>query len=205
MNVSLGQLADMVAVRLGEYPRRRLSGGGQEASLEDVCGELAGELSVRLTQSAELTELDCIRDMRDVLKRSADYGDEICVECELPRDFLRLRYLRMNGWARGVDSVTGGRDCADDETAAGLMVSLGECAPEWMRRQRGRGAAELLPPADGTGAWRIRLTPLIETGFREGVYIPRPYLENGYLCDISSCIIPELVERLAEAVGHTIE
>ena len=205
MNISLEKIADMVAVRLGEYPRRRLSGGGQEASLEDECVELAEELAVRLTLSAELTELDCIRDMRDVLKRSADYGDEICVECELPRDFLRLRYLRMNGWARGVCSVTRVRDGEDDGTAAGLMAALGECAPEWMRNQRGRVAAELLPPADGTGAWRIRLTPLIEAGFREGVYIPRPYLENGYLCDISSCIIPELVEHLAKAIGQTID
>lgn len=204
MNISLGQLADMVAVRLGEYPRRHPSGGYQEASLEEICGELAVPAAVRLTMREEITELDCMRDMRDILTRSADYGDGMCAECELPSDFLRLRYLRMKGWARGVDSMTCASGKEDDRTAGGLLMSLGESAPEWMRRQRTRGAAELLPPADGKGALRIRLTPLIEAGFSEGVYIPVPYLENGYLCDVSSGIILDLTEALAEAAGRAV-
>lgn len=197
MNIPMRELADMTAVRLGEYPDRRLSSGPYNCTLEEICSQIVVPMAIRLTESADLSSLDCVRDMRETLQVSADYGNDGYVECELPADFLRLRLLRMHGWPHGVESAT----VADDGTAAGLAVGLGDYAPGWMRDQRLRARAVILPCVSEGAGGRLRLSPVVETGFEEGLYVPRPYLEEGWLCDVSSSLIETLVSGLTEVIA----
>ena len=197
MNIAMRELADMTAVRLGVYPDRRLSSGPYNCTLEEICSRIVVPMAIRLTESADLYSLECVRDMRDTLRVSADYGNEGYVECVLPADFLRLRLVRMYGWPHGVERVTE----ADDGTAAGLAVGLGDGAPGWMRTQRLRARAVILPAAAEGTTGRLQLSPVVESGFEEGLYVPRPYLEEGWLCDVSESLIESLVSGLTEAVS----
>ena len=193
MTIDIERVADIVSLKLGEYPdwRRRRDSPGAGASLDVMIEPIVEEVALMEALAADLGSFRDLRDFRLDVYTNADYGNDAYGEYELPEDFLRLAAFRMGGWPRMLNEELPG----DAQRCA-----LGEGAPDWLRERARRPWIEVLPLGEGKvlrfGPFRGRF-PTVAS------YVPRPRYDakTRQLTGVDPTQLIGIAERLAAFIA----
>ena len=213
MNYPLNTLTTMVAARSGALPDWlwRLNQGAapdDSLSLRDLVESIAAEEAIALTLEADASTLDCLRDGTAAILPTLDWGDEYIVEGQLPADCLRLARFRLKGWKRAISGeafVAAGSSLRPADlptnrpTSPSVDLPMPRPGERWRHLRRGMPQFALGAEAKGPGDCDrcFRCSPRGDGAIAEALYAPKPYLEHGYLCDLSPALLLPLAERIA--------
>ena len=186
MKVKTEDLARKAAILLGEMPSAMCNGVECEAAT------LTDYLLTRIEQLAPEAVTDTPAELVDNYKPLEGNGittmEDGSALLPLPDDFLRLHFLRIEGWAR---PVTG---CYLPES---LPAALQSCRCPSLRASASRPVA-VLTPADGGRALRLYGSHSEPAKIAEGWYLPIPRIDADGFIDMPEASIPILLNRLKD-------
>ena len=193
MDISIDRLADIVSLRLGEFPDWRSRGHGvyDSVALTEMIEVLVEDIARDLTRTAPLSEFTSPVDIRSEIFTRGDFGDEGECLYELPEDFARLYALKMGDW---------GETLSDEYLGNAKSLSFGAAMPAWMAGRRTRPTVKIYNYGE-KGA-EMRFKPFRYSLPEEASYIPLPSYDfrAGQLRKIDPGLLKQLCLELAELI-----
>lgn len=171
MNITLNEITDLVAIRMGEYPEWRGVPGMTIAlgsKLSEMVRPLVAPIARQVVADLPLSDCKDTMDLSPVIASNTDWGEEDIYRCALPADFFRLHSLMMPDWPKALSG-----DGDEDR----LRQELGSAAPEWMKKRAMRPMVRIFPATESATA-EIHFGPTASRRPVNSAYIPIPEFDE---------------------------
>lgn len=193
MQITVEQLASLVAIYLGEYPSFHYDKDmtGNSGVFREMVVTTATPLLETMTLQLSAEQCTDTVDFRDYIYENTDLGYENFFPCPLPDDFLRLHSLWMSDW---------GVPISETSPSDPLRQQLGDAAPAWLAARTSRPVYRIADMGNGTK--ELWFGPTKQRMPRQASYVPRPKYDRA--SDTFVNLQPALLEPLAAKTAEII-
>lgn len=193
MDLPLELISDLVALRISEFPdwRAQRDLEGSHCRLSEMIRLILEREAVNAVAELPLNLCTSLYDLTSHIHSATDWGEEYRYSCLLPGDFMKLAILWMPDWPGPL---------SEENPGDSLQISLGDAAPDWLKKRRTRPALQLIKRPEGTELW---FGPTSATTPRAAACVARPTFDSKaeMLRKMQPAALNSLIANLASGIN----